>query len=181
MCELFSRQTRLLPILLPYSIPDEPCFLTNFIFYLSSLFSHDSDHGVCSYLESRASFGLSKRLTDIPPAKRLALIGKYKKPNKIDVTIGGLSEVPKEGSLLGPLYHASNVDQFTRLRDGDRFFYASKDFNFGTSFEWIKKHRPASAMYKLAQNALSGNVRLRDVLEANTGTKFPGKGSVMLM
>ena len=33
------------------------------------------------------------------------------------------------GSDVGPLFQAIMVDQFTRLRDGDRFFYLNETFN----------------------------------------------------
>jgi peroxidase len=39
--------------------------------------------------------------------------------------VGALSEDRLEGANVGELIKAGLVDQFTRLRDGDRFFYTS--------------------------------------------------------
>jgi hypothetical protein len=47
----------------------------------------------------------------------------------IDAFEGGLSEYPVPGSDVGPTFQAIMVDQFTRLRDGDRFFYLNENFN----------------------------------------------------
>ncbi len=41
----------------------------------------------------------------------------------------GLAEDHVSGSDVGPLFQAIMVDQFTRLRDGDRFFYQNENFN----------------------------------------------------
>ncbi len=49
--------------------------------------------------------------------------------NSIDAFEGGLAEDHLAGSDVGPLFQAIMVDQFTRLRDGDRFFYLNENFN----------------------------------------------------
>jgi hypothetical protein len=43
--------------------------------------------------------------------------------------IAGLAEDHVPGSELGPLFHTIVVDQFTRLRSGDQYFYLNEDFN----------------------------------------------------
>ncbi|KAJ3088406.1 hypothetical protein HK102_008822 [Quaeritorhiza haematococci] len=43
--------------------------------------------------------------------------------NLVDAYIGGLAEPLLPGAGLGQLFQKSLVEQFTRLRDGDRFFY----------------------------------------------------------
>ncbi len=47
--------------------------------------------------------------------------------NTIDAFEGGLAEDHVRGSDVGPLFQAIMVDQFTRLRDGDRFFYLNEN------------------------------------------------------
>ena len=49
----------------------------------------------------------------------------YEDINDMDLWIVGLSEDPhpRSKSMLGALLHDITVDQFVRLRDGDRFFY----------------------------------------------------------
>ena len=49
--------------------------------------------------------------------------------NNIDPFEGGLAEDHVAGSDMGPLFTRILVDQFTRLRDGDRFFYLNESFN----------------------------------------------------
>jgi hypothetical protein len=49
--------------------------------------------------------------------------------NTIDAFEGGLAEDHVAGSDVGPLFQAIIADQFTRLRDGDRFFYLNESWN----------------------------------------------------
>jgi hypothetical protein len=51
--------------------------------------------------------------------------------NTIDAFEGGLAEDHARGSDAGPLFQAIMVNQFTRLRDGDRFFYLHENLNAG--------------------------------------------------
>jgi hypothetical protein len=52
-----------------------------------------------------------------------------KNAGDIDPFLAGAAEDHVPGSNLGPLFQAILVDQFSRLRDGDRFFYQNQDFN----------------------------------------------------
>jgi len=47
----------------------------------------------------------------------------------IDLFEGGLAEHHVPGSDVGPTFHMIMVDQFERLRDGDRFFYLNQQFD----------------------------------------------------
>ena len=51
--------------------------------------------------------------------------------NTIDAFEGGLAEDHVPVSDVGPLFQAIMVNQFTALRDGDRFFYLNENFNPG--------------------------------------------------
>ena len=104
------------------------------------------DHGIADYNTLRSAFGLPrvKTLSDITansdpslpkqPADA-ALIQRALKQaypagvNSIDAFEGGLSESAVPGSDVGPTFQAIMVDQFRRLRDGDRFFYLNESFN----------------------------------------------------
>merc|ERR1712226_1270249 len=55
--------------------------------------------------------------------ERLKLI--YAHPDDVDLFIGGISEIPVQGSLLGPTFQCIVGDQFKRLQHGDRFYYDS--------------------------------------------------------
>ncbi|GAB5389207.1 MAG: hypothetical protein Alpg2KO_21750 [Alphaproteobacteria bacterium] len=95
------------------------------------------DHGIDSYTAVREQisdlFGL-----DLPPindfsditsdpdlaaALSLAYGGDV---TKIDLWVGGLAEDSLDGSMLGPTFHHIILDQFERLRDGDRFFFEER-------------------------------------------------------
>jgi peroxidase len=49
--------------------------------------------------------------------------------NTIDAFEGGMAEDHVPGSDVGPLFQAIMVNQFMRLRDGDRFFYLNENVN----------------------------------------------------
>ncbi len=97
------------------------------------------DHGLPSYNESRRAYGLPEVLnvTQITSDTSLqqALAGLYgldlnpmqgvKDPNieNIDLFIGALAEDHVTGTSLGEITLVIIGSQFTRLREGDRFFY----------------------------------------------------------
>ncbi len=49
--------------------------------------------------------------------------------NTIDAFEGGLAEMHVPGSDVGPTFQSIMVDQFRRLRDGDRFFFMNEPFD----------------------------------------------------
>lgn len=85
------------------------------------------DHGLADYNSARVAYGLSAvtSFSEITSDTELQqqLEALYGNVNNIDVFVGGLAEDTVAGSMLGELFQAVMVDQFTRLRDGDRFWY----------------------------------------------------------
>lgn len=91
------------------------------------------DVGLPSYNNARRGLGLKpvkaflttdRQLgitSDPEVAARFASI--YDSVEDVDFWIGGISEDPVNGGLVGQLFNKVLTDQFTRLRDGDRFFY----------------------------------------------------------
>ncbi len=85
------------------------------------------DHGLPSYAAMRRHLGLRpvRRFQDINPrggtASRLAAV--YASPEEVDLWVGGLAEAKRPGAMVGPVFATLLVEQFTRLRDGDRFWY----------------------------------------------------------
>ncbi len=87
------------------------------------------DHGFPGYGAVRAALGLEQRtrFRDVGRDREtsLGLVAAYRTVDEIDLWVGGLAEAPEGDGLVGETFHAILVDQFVRLRDGDRFWYES--------------------------------------------------------
>lgn len=89
------------------------------------------DHGLPSYNEMRIAYGLDpvssfRQITrDRKVQRKLKQI--YGTVHDIDAWVGGLAEDHMRGSSMGELISTALIDQFTDLRDGDRYFYAGDD------------------------------------------------------
>ncbi len=85
------------------------------------------DHGLPSLNEARVALGLAPATSfaDIHPSADVQqkLIDTYGTVDNVELWIGGLAEEPVAGSMLGMTFHTILVEQFTALRDGDRFWY----------------------------------------------------------
>ncbi|CAD7700919.1 unnamed protein product [Ostreobium quekettii] len=79
----------------------------------------------------------------------------YGSLDDIDPYLGGLAEDHVNDSNLGELFYASMSDQYTRLRDGDRFYFENGDNGLFTDAE-VQKIRATG---------------LRDVIMRNTNIK----------
>ncbi len=85
------------------------------------------DHGLADYNTVRQAYGLS-RVTGFDQitsdaSLQATLAATYGSVDNIDLWIGGLAEDHLPNSSLGITFTRILVDQFTRLRDGDRFWY----------------------------------------------------------
>lgn len=85
------------------------------------------DHGLAGYNAIRVACGLApvQDFDDIPAeaGMRSKLASMYATPDDIDPWVGLLAERHLPGALVGETLHRLLVDQFVRLRDGDRFWY----------------------------------------------------------
>ena len=85
------------------------------------------DHGLADYNQTRIDFGLEPvvNFSDITSDPELAMKLEvlYGDVNDVDVWVGGLAEDHVRGSSMGELFSVIIIDQFERLRDGDRFWY----------------------------------------------------------
>lgn len=85
------------------------------------------DHGLADYNDVRVAAGLaavtdfSDITSDVQLQQRLRQV--YGTVDNIDLWVGGLAEDHVAGSSMGETFQAIIIDQFTRLRDGDRFWY----------------------------------------------------------
>ncbi len=87
------------------------------------------DHGIPSYNRVRADFGLApaRSFAEINGDRQIQsrLQEAYEAVDDIDAWVGGLAEPAVGGGLVGETWRAVLVDQFERLRTGDRFWYQS--------------------------------------------------------
>ncbi len=85
------------------------------------------DHGLPDYNTTRVAYGLApvNSFSDITSNHELAekLEDTYGDVNNIDLWVGALAEDHVPGSSLGQLLQVAMIDQFVRLRDGDRFYF----------------------------------------------------------
>ena len=95
------------------------------------------DHGLPDYNQARIDFGLepvteiAEISSDVEVVRRLEAaydaagdgVNGYRAADNIDVFAGAVSEDHIPGGSVGGLLQAVLVDQFTRLRDGDRFYF----------------------------------------------------------
>jgi hypothetical protein len=113
------------------------------------------DDGIGTYNQVREAFGLPPVTSFAQITSNVAVQNElkvaYGTVDNIDSFIGGLAEDHVPGSDLGPLFQAALVDQFTRLRSGDRYFYLNE--------KWTPDEL----------NILNQAPTLGKVIEANTG------------
>lgn len=88
------------------------------------------DHGIPGYLEWRDYCNMSRVETfehlaaDISSGRvRQKLRELYGHPGNIDVWVGGILEDQLPDAKVGPLFKCLLLEQFRRIRDGDRFWY----------------------------------------------------------
>lgn len=68
----------------------------------------------------------------------------YRDINTIDLWVGGLAEDHLEGAEVGETFHHILKDQFTRLRDGDRFWYQNGLTPEVNTLKFTEKHTVSS-------------------------------------
>ena len=85
------------------------------------------DHGLPSYSAARVAVGLAARSSfaeiSSDPEVQQAFATVYASIDDVDLWVGGISEDHAPGAQVGELIATVLADQFTRLRDGDRFWY----------------------------------------------------------
>jgi peroxidase len=126
------------------------------------------DHGLADYNSVRRAYGLSARssfseVTSNPKVEGL-LAEAYGSIDDMDLWVAGLAEDHVPGALVGETFHAILVDQFTRLRDGDRFWYQNDPF----------------FLFNPDLRREVENTRLSDLVSRNTGVG-PLRDNVFLM
>ncbi|MBJ6611807.1 MAG: peroxidase family protein [Candidatus Thiothrix moscowensis] len=138
------------------------------------------DHGLAGYGDTRAALGL-KPVTSFDSSNwrdgfGAKLAQTYEKPADVDLWVAGLAEKPVGDSLFGQTFTKIMSDQFTRLRDGDRFWYENQ-FS-GRELQAIKNTSLADI---IARNTDFDNVQkhafVASNIHLNTSTGSGGTGN----
>jgi peroxidase len=114
------------------------------------------DLGLPGLNEMREALGLEphtrfEEITD-DPGIVAGLRAAYGTVDAVELWAGGLSEALAPGAFVGETFAAILVEQFTALRDGDRFWWQDAGFDEATLEE-------------------IGETRLSDIIRRNTDTK----------
>lgn len=114
------------------------------------------DLGLGTLNETRVALGLTPytsfdQITS-DPTTAAALQQAYGSVNQVDLWTGGLAENHVPGAALGSTFEKIIADQFTALRDGDRFYFENQFANDPTELAAIK------------------NTTLSDIIERDTDT-----------
>ena len=138
------------------------------------------DHGIPDLNSLRVAYGLTAHasFTDVNDDTEVsdALADIYDTVDDIDPWIGFLSETPVTGALIGETGFEILVDQFTRLRDGDRFWYANdaftedeiEDLEATTLADVILRNTTRSALASdafVVSNFVRGDVNQDDLID----------------
>ncbi|CAI2171547.1 10820_t:CDS:2 [Funneliformis geosporum] len=92
------------------------------------------DRGMPLYNDAREAFGLTRKtqFTEISSNTEVQerLQAVYKSVDQVESFIGGLAEDHIKGSILGELFHKSFTQQWTLIRDSDRFWFEGTNLGF---------------------------------------------------
>ncbi|MGB1250715.1 MAG: peroxidase family protein [Candidatus Promineifilaceae bacterium] len=133
------------------------------------------DHGLASYNDTRRALNLPAATTfasiTSDTSLQANLAAAYNNDvEAVDLWIGGLAENHANGAVVGETFQAILANQFTRLRDGDRFWHENIDWTtLGFASDPVL-HSDASVLT---------NVRLSDILRWNTDVQ-PAHNNVFL-
>lgn len=105
------------------------------------------DHGLPDYNTVREQVGLSRVTSFSEISSDTAVVSKlaslYSSVDEIDLWVGGLAEDHVAGALVGPTFWRIIRNQFSRLRDGDRFWY-ERQLLSPALLGWVKRQNLAS-------------------------------------
>lgn len=117
------------------------------------------DHAIPGYIEFRKFCNMSEvdefddlrnEITDPDVLRKLKEL--YGHPGNIDVFVGGILEDQVPGGKIGPLFRCLLVEQFKRLRDGDRFWYENPSTFSPEQLVQIKQYSLARVLCDTADN-----------------------------
>jgi len=116
------------------------------------------EHGIGSYNSFREWCGLKslRSWSDMAGVMQNASLSSYPSiydsPEDIDLWSGGVSEIPAEGSLIGPTFACIIGRQFFNLRAGDRFWYENPGWPSSFTLEQLEEIRHSSFSRLICDN-----------------------------
>lgn len=117
------------------------------------------DHAIPGYIEFRKFCNMTEvdnfedlrnEITDPDVIRKLRKL--YGHPGNIDVFVGGILENQVPGGKIGPLFRCLLIEQFKRLRDGDRFWYENPSTFKPEQLVQIKQYSLARVICDNADN-----------------------------
>ena len=136
------------------------------------------DHALPAYNDIRERFGIRRAVTfaditrDRETQERLAYA--YESPDKIDAWIGLMAEDHLPGASMGRTMFALWTVEFSRLRDGDQFFYKNSRV--------VRVLRPLRRL-ETVRNLFRSRSLMRDIILRNTAitaSELPNPVSVFM-
>ncbi|MDP9174975.1 MAG: peroxidase [Planctomycetota bacterium] len=145
----------------------------------------DRDNGVASYNTMRMAFGLPAVTSFAQITSNVQVQHELAQAypggvNTIDAFIGGIAEDHVSGSDVGPLFQAVMINQFTRLRDGDRFFYLNETMNseesalFQQANSFSKVIEANTPLTNLQSNAMVFKASILGAVSNTSGGRMAG-------
>ncbi|CAG9808741.1 unnamed protein product [Chironomus riparius] len=122
------------------------------------------DHGLPSYVDWREPCGLSsiRNWDDLEvvagPNSANRMRRAYSNIEDIDLFVGGLSERPVRGGLVGPTFACIIAQQFSNLRKGDRFWYENSGFESSFTLAQLNSIRQVTLSQILCRSLGSINL-----------------------
>ncbi|XP_030372346.1 peroxidasin, partial [Scaptodrosophila lebanonensis] len=117
------------------------------------------DHGIpgynvyrqfCNLTVAQSFDDLSAEISNSAIREKLREL--YGHPDNIDVWLGGILEDQVEGGKVGPLFQCLLVEQFRRLRDGDRLFYENPGVFMPEQLQQIKQSNLGRVLCDVGDN-----------------------------
>jgi peroxidase len=125
------------------------------------------DHGIPDYNSVRKAYKLTPKasFSEVTSNNEVQnqLAQAYSSVDDMDLWVAGLAEDHVPGALVGETFRTILVDQFTRLRDGDRFWYQNDPF-FTSNPDLLKEVEHTTLSDILSRNTNLGKFQ-DDVLK----------------
>ncbi|XP_052708782.1 heme peroxidase 2-like [Crassostrea angulata] len=144
-----------------FESPDRPGFGNDLI---SININRGRDHGIVGYLAWRKMCKLPSAdnfysLTDHSRKMVRLLQSVYRRAADIDLFVGGVTETPLPGALVGPTFACILGLQFKALKYGDRFYYENDDSNARFTIGQLNEIKKATLARIICRNSNIGEIQ----------------------